>query len=113
VDGLSVIATITVPRDPTDIPVTWDGRFAYVTNRFGSPLGGDVSAYVSVIDTSSDTVTASIPLGVGRISAFGIALTPDGSRAYVTHIDDASLVVILARILLLPAALLCIRSLRG
>lgn len=178
-DGLSVIGTITVPRDPTDIAVAQDGRFAYVTNRFGSPLGGDLSAYVSVIDTSSNTVTASIPLGVGRISAFGIALTPDGSHAYVTDIDDTSLLVIdtttqtvsadlflpsdgpaylavadvpssapptatpsdpvaqsgvgggstgggctiapnggtmlgiLARILLLPAALLCIRSLRG
>ena len=94
VDGFSVIATITVPRDPIDIAVTRDGRLAYVTNRFGSSLDGDVSAYVSVIDTSTNTVTASIPLGVGRISAFGIALTRDSSRAYVTDIDDTSLLVI-------------------
>jgi YVTN family beta-propeller protein len=93
-DGLSVIATVTVPRDPVDIAVTQDGRFAYVTNRFGSPLGGDLSAYVSVIDTSSNTLTASVPLGVGRLSAFGIALTTDGSRAYVTDIDDTTLLVI-------------------
>lgn len=47
---------------------------AYVTNNGGNS--------VSVIDTSTNTVTATIP--VGGFSPIGVALTPDGTRAYVT-----------------------------
>jgi YVTN family beta-propeller protein len=48
--------------------------FAYVTNRGSNS--------VSVIDTASNTVVATIPVG-----AFpeGVAITPDGTRAYVTN----------------------------
>jgi YVTN family beta-propeller protein len=37
---------------------------------------------VSAIDTATNTVIAIIPVGVGPI---GIAITPDGTRAYVTN----------------------------
>jgi YVTN family beta-propeller protein len=37
---------------------------------------------VSVIDTATNTVVATIPVGMGPI---GIAITPDGTRAYVTN----------------------------
>ena len=47
---------------------------AYITN-FGSGT-------VSVIDTATDTATATIP--VGNLPA-GVAVTPDGSKVYVTH----------------------------
>jgi YVTN family beta-propeller protein len=37
---------------------------------------------VSVIDTATNTVVATIPVGVSPI---GVAITPDGTRAYVTN----------------------------
>src|SRR5215470_5486086 len=48
--------------------------FAYVTNR--------MSDTVSVIDTATNTVVATVP--VGRFP-FGVAITPDGTHAYVTN----------------------------
>jgi YVTN family beta-propeller protein len=44
---------------------------------------------VSVIDTASNTVVATVKLGPSReVSPFEVAITPDGTRAYVT--DNAS-----------------------
>jgi YVTN family beta-propeller protein len=45
---------------------------AYITNSADNT--------VSVIDTASNTVTATIPVG---INPFGVAVTPDGSKVYV------------------------------
>jgi len=47
---------------------------AYVTDEFDST--------VSVIDTATNTVVATIPVGVVPL---GVAITPDGTRAYVTN----------------------------
>jgi YVTN family beta-propeller protein len=47
---------------------------AYITN-----LG---SNSVSVIDTATNTVTATIPVGVGP---YGVAVSQDGSKLYVTN----------------------------
>src|SRR5215831_4391865 len=48
--------------------------FAYVTN-----IG---SGTVSVIDTATNTVVATVPVGGGPV---GVAITPDGTHAYVAH----------------------------
>jgi YVTN family beta-propeller protein len=62
---------------------------AYITNYFT----GDVS----VIDTATNTVIATVPVGGGPS---GVAVTPDGSRVYVTSgigvsvIDTATNMVI-------------------
>src|SRR5438132_5602524 len=48
--------------------------FAYVTNAS--------SNNVSVIDTASNTVVATVRVGSGPS---GVAITPDGTRAYVTN----------------------------
>lgn len=56
---------------------------AYVTNA--------TTNTVSVIDTTSDTVTATIPLGSG---AFTVAFAPDGHYAYVTDAGSNSVSVI-------------------
>jgi len=40
---------------------------------------------VSVIDTATNTVVATIPVG---LDPFGVAITPDGTRAYVTINGD-------------------------
>src|SRR5262249_33737345 len=47
--------------------------FAYVTNS-GSNT-------VSVIDTATNTVVANVPV----VSPIGVAITPDGTHAYVTN----------------------------
>ncbi len=46
---------------------------------------------VSVIDTGSNTVTTSIPVGQGPS---GVVLSPDGARAYVTNTTDGTISVI-------------------
>src|SRR5258708_23797800 len=57
--------------------------FAYVTNIFANT--------VSVIDTASNTVVATVAVGSGP---FGVAITPDGTRAYVANIFDNTVSVI-------------------
>ena len=63
---------------------------AYVTD-FGSPLGTQALLGLSVIDTSSNAVVATV--GVGD-SPVGVAITPDGTRAYVTNSRSSSVSVI-------------------
>src|SRR3989454_11709785 len=57
--------------------------FAYVANA--------ASNSVSVIDTASNTVVATV--GVGS-RPFGVAITPDGTRVYVTNGASNSVSVI-------------------
>ena len=54
---------------------------AYVTNLAGT---------VSVIDTTTNTVVATIPVG---IFPSGVAITPNGTRVYVTNIFNSISVV--------------------
>lgn len=56
---------------------------AYITN-FGSNN-------VSVIDTATNTVIATIPVGSVPL---GVVVTPDGSKVYVANSDDNSVSVI-------------------
>ena len=46
---------------------------------------------MSVIDTATNTVTATIPVGSGPTA---VAVSPDGSLAYVTNIGDGTVSVI-------------------
>ena len=57
---------------PAPVAVTPNGSFAYVGNRF--------SNNISVIDTATNTVTTTVPIG----DPTGIAITPNGAFAYVT-----------------------------
>src|SRR5713226_7130086 len=57
---------------------------AYVINEFSNT--------VSVIDTATNTVVATITIGTAV--PFGVAITPDGTRAYVTHVGDNTVSVI-------------------
>src|SRR5689334_17725437 len=57
--------------------------FAYITNASSNT--------VSVIDTATNLVIATIPVGVGP---GGVAVHPDGSRVYVTHGASNTLSVI-------------------
>lgn len=95
VDGNSGTGTISIIRTsdnsvqlnaitgfsgPFAIAITPDGKYAYVTN-FGSNNFSPVGTTVSVVDISSNTIVATIPVG---IQPAGIAISPDGSLAYVS-----------------------------
>src|SRR3990172_8436028 len=57
--------------------------FAYITNQF--------AATVSVIDTSNNTVIATVGVGCCPI---GVAVTPDGTFVYVVNLIDGTVSVI-------------------
>ena len=90
-----VVATLPVGVAPNGVAITpkrnhsYDDDdhghqpFAYVTN------GADNT--VSVVDTASNTVVATIPVGH---EPFGVAITSDGTRVYVTNQLDDSVSVI-------------------
>ena len=62
----------------------------YVANT-GSPLGTQVLLSVSVIDTSNNTVVATV---AAQDTPWGVAIGPDGTRAYVTNSQSSSVSVI-------------------
>ncbi|HEX4058103.1 MAG TPA: InlB B-repeat-containing protein [Galbitalea sp.] len=66
--------TITVGTAPFFIAMSPDGSEAYVANSGGS------SGTVSVINTTSDLVTATIPVGLAPVA---VAFNPAGTIAYV------------------------------
>lgn len=71
-----VIATITATPVST--------AYAYVAN-YGTVLSPGNT--VSIINTLTNTVTGSIPVGN---NPFGVAVSPDGTRVYVTNYSPAS-----------------------
>jgi YVTN family beta-propeller protein len=47
-----------------------------------------VSRTVSVIDTATNKVTATIPVSQGSLPEGGVAATPDGSKVYFTNVSS-------------------------
>ncbi len=96
----SLLATLKVGWRPVDAAVTPDGSSVYVTNA-----GSDS---VSVINTASNTVVATIPVGNEfpvhfrwsffdrwrRSDPVHLAISPDGTRAYVTNAGSDNVSVI-------------------
>jgi YVTN family beta-propeller protein len=66
---------------PASVEVSPDGARAYVANSFYKAANGTVS----VIDTATNTVTATIPVGS---TPEVVAVSPDGARVYVTNYWD-------------------------
>ena len=60
------------------IAVSPDGTKVYVTNygNYGTP------GNISVIDTTTNTVTANMPVGINPV---GLAVSPDGTKVYVAN----------------------------
>jgi YVTN family beta-propeller protein len=96
-DSVSVIATSTntvvatvmlPPGQPIGVAITPDGTRAYVTVQCCS--GGD---FVAVIDTDTTSPTVNTVVAtvndprLGQVRA--LAITPDGTRAYVAQAADA------------------------
>ena len=65
------------------IKVVKTNPYAYVTNYNSNT--------VSVIDTTTNKVTATVPVG---ISPWGVAVSPDGTRVYVTNWNSNTVSVI-------------------
>lgn len=79
----NTINTIQVGRDPRAIAISPDGRYLYISNQSSSAM--------SVVDTDTDTVTATIPVGA---TPFGVAVSPDGRRVYVANDGQGNVAVI-------------------
>jgi len=65
---------------------------AYITNQTNQTQSGPDDT-VSVIDTETNTVIATIHLN-NEVSPFGVAVTPEGSHVYVTNNGSDSVSVI-------------------
>lgn len=89
IDGTTTetIARIDVVREPIAAALTADGRLLLVVNHL--PLGpanaACVSAVVSLIDTRQREVVATIALPNGSTDLQGVAISPAGTVACVTH----------------------------
>ena len=77
-DHATGTGTVSVPVGTDPYGIAANGRYLYVTN-----YGGGTGNTVSVIDTTTSSVTSTVT-GVG-LGPAGIAITPDGTRAYVAN----------------------------
>ena len=82
------IASVAVGRNPIQDFVTPDGQYVYVANQ-GTDADPDNS--VSVIDTETNHVSATIKTGKG---AHGVVISNDGKRAFISNIEDNTVSVI-------------------
>jgi YVTN family beta-propeller protein len=84
----AVVATVTGVIAPVRVAITPDGAFAYVTS----------AETVTVINTSSNVIAGTIPIGdgpgKGLDNAAGIAITPSGKFAYVVNYAQSTVEVI-------------------
>ena len=84
---LKVSATLPVVREPHAAALGADGKLLFVANHLPYCRATDdiVSASVSIIDTATFTVKASVMLPNGSTGVRGTCATPDGKFIYVTH----------------------------
>jgi YVTN family beta-propeller protein len=82
------IARIAVSREPVAAAFTPDGKWLVATNLLpdGPANAYDISAKVSFIDARANKVVKDIRLPNGSSGARGVAVSPNGRFAYVTHI---------------------------
>lgn len=83
IGALGISTTISLASGPGSIVVKQDGTRVYVVRPSASTFGSD---FLEVIDTSTNTIVATVDLGDGS-NAFvtGMALSPDGSRLYAVY----------------------------
>ena len=77
------VKTITTGAGPRRLAISPAGDRVFVTNYLDNS--------VSVIDTRTRTLSATIPVGV---NPRGIATTPSGDAIYVTNVQDGTVSVI-------------------
>lgn len=81
----TVVASVATSNQPDGIVFTANSAVAYVANFVGSS--------VSVIDTATTTVTATISSAQARTPA-GVAITPDGAFVYAANFNSNNVSVI-------------------
>jgi YVTN family beta-propeller protein len=89
VDAGTEVARIPVTREPYASALTPDGNTLVVTNALPDQKATDtvsIACRITLINTGTRTVTASIPLPVGSHSLFGVCVSPDGNYAFATHL---------------------------
>jgi YVTN family beta-propeller protein len=86
--GRREIARIAVSREPVAAALTPDGRWLLVANHLqnGRADVPNVAAAVSVIDTTANRLAKTIVLPNGCGLLRGVAVSPDGRVAAVTHV---------------------------
>jgi YVTN family beta-propeller protein len=77
----TLAATVTVPA-AGEIVVAPDATRLYALSRWYNQPPGFNGCFVTVLDATSNTVIARVPVGQ---EASGVAVTPDGTRVYVTQ----------------------------
>ena len=91
----TVTGTVSVGGLLDGVAVSPDGTKVYVTNGWYKGDDGPYYALdigtVSVIDTATNTITATV--GVGSIPS-GVAVSPDGTKVYVTNFGSENVSVI-------------------
>ncbi len=82
----TVVATVNAPG-PTGLAFTPNGAFAYVGD-YTNP------GTVTVLAIPSNTVVATVQLGANTVDPIKVAVTPDGTLAYVTNLGSNNVSVI-------------------
>jgi YVTN family beta-propeller protein len=86
----TIVGTIPVAPGPRGIAVTPDGSKVVVASR---NFGGALQSSVTVIDTATDTVMATVNLDTAAFAAF-VTIHPDGRRVYVSEERAANVAVL-------------------
>lgn len=82
------VAKINVLREPFAADITPDGKWLFVGNHLpdGPADAESVACKVCVINTKTLDIDVSISLPNGSTALSGVAVSPDGRYAYVSHI---------------------------
>jgi YVTN family beta-propeller protein len=81
-------AKIAVLREPIACGLTPDGRWLYVANHLPAGRADQdyTGASISLLDTQTNAVTATLVLPNGSTGVRGLCVSPDGAFIYVSHI---------------------------
>jgi len=81
------VARIKADREPIAAALTPDGKWLFVANHLPAPAGygQNVSARVTVIDAAARRWHKTLRLPNGSGLALGVAISPDGRHAAITH----------------------------
>ena len=83
-----ILSCISVGREPVGVISFHGGDYMLVVNNLPAmaATGYPVAAHVDVIDVARKTIVKSIQLTNGATDVRGVAISPDGKYAYVTHL---------------------------